>query len=120
MENSVTQLDTNGCKSVKDNAAVKLARIRKWHWQKGQSGNPAGGHRHDLASAIARAAFESDPKGIQRATLRQLRSGSVRAFEILANRAYGLLPRPIDIRMAATVVNIPAELVEMVNELDEK
>ena len=87
-------------------------------WKPGQSGNPTG-KSFDLAGLIARRAFEADPVGIQRAILRQLRTGSIRAFQAISERAYGLLPRPVDIRMEAAVVNIPAELVQMVKELED-
>jgi len=93
--------------------------LDRFKWKPGQSGF-AGRTVSDLSCRIARAVFRSNPEGIRRAMVRQLLAGSVRAYEVLSNRAFGLLPRPIDIRMAATVVNIPAELVEMVNELDEK
>ena len=93
--------------------------LDRFKWKPGQTGNP-GGRALDLSCRIARAVFRSNPEGIRRAMVRQLLAGSVRAYEVLSNRAFGLLPRPIDIRMAATVVNIPAELVEMVNELDDK
>ena|SRR5437016_11294579 len=102
---------------AKETAARKFARIQPWLWKPGQSGNPTG-KSFDLAALIARRAFEADPVGIQKALLRQLRTGSVRAFQCLADRAYGLLPRPVDIRMDATVTHLPAELVEMVEELE--
>ena len=103
---------------AKETAARKFARIRPWLWKPGQSGNPTG-KTFDLSALIARRAFEADPVAIERAILRQLRTCSIRAFQAISERAYGLLPRPVDIRMEAAVVNIPAELVQMVKELED-
>jgi hypothetical protein len=58
-------------------------------WKPGQSGNPGGRPRRDLAAEIARAIFERDPEAIERAFLAQLRKGNSKVFTALADRAYG-------------------------------
>jgi hypothetical protein len=67
------------------------AAIRPYCFQPGQSGNPGGRPKHDLASEIARALFENDAKAIYAAFQKVLRKGSPYAFAVLSDRAYGRL-----------------------------
>lgn len=58
-------------------------------WQPGQSGNPGGRPKRDMAGEIARAIFESNADTIERVFARALKRGDVKAFIALAERAYG-------------------------------
>src|SRR5947207_9408223 len=91
--------------------------LKPFRWKPGQSGMD-GRKREDLSARIARSVFRSNPEGIRRAMLRVLLAGSVRGFEVLSNRAFGMLPRPVEVKMSAAIVNIPAELVSLVEELE--
>ena len=58
-------------------------------WKPGQSGNPGGRPKRDLAAEIARAIFEQDSDAITRALTAELKKGNARVFAALADRAYG-------------------------------
>jgi hypothetical protein len=58
-------------------------------WKPGQSGNPGGRPKRDLAAEIARAIFEQDSEAITRAFTAALKKGNARVFSALADRAYG-------------------------------
>lgn len=63
-------------------------------WKKGQSGNPGGRPKRDLAAEIARAIFEKDPTALVEALFAGLKkgnSGMARAFQVLSDRGYGKL-----------------------------
>ncbi|MGA3080750.1 MAG: DUF5681 domain-containing protein [Terracidiphilus sp.] len=58
-------------------------------WKPGQSGNPGGRPKRDLAAEIARAIFEQDSEAITRAFAAGLKKGDAKMFTALADRAYG-------------------------------
>jgi hypothetical protein len=58
-------------------------------WPKGVSGNPKGRPKEDISAELARAIFENNAEAIYRAMAHRLIKGDVRAFKILAERAYG-------------------------------
>ena len=58
-------------------------------WKPGQSGNPGGRPKRDLAAEIARAIFEQDSEAITRTFAAELKKGNARVFAALADRAYG-------------------------------
>ena len=58
-------------------------------WRPGQSGNPGGRPKRDLAAEIARAIFEQDSESITRAFAAELKKGNAKVFAALADRAYG-------------------------------
>ena len=58
-------------------------------WKPGQSGNPGGRPKRDVAAEIAQAIFERDPEAIERVFAAELRKGNYRVFAALADRAYG-------------------------------
>lgn len=66
-------------------------------WKPGQSGNPGGRPKHDVASEIARAVFEGNEEAIYRALCKALLKGNPRLFVALAERAYGKLREPIEL-----------------------
>ena len=65
-------------------------------WKPGQSGNPGGRPRHDVASEIARAVFEGNEEAIYRAMCKALLKGTPKVFLALAERAYGKLTNPVE------------------------
>lgn len=60
-------------------------------WKPGQSGNPGGKPKRDLAKEIAQAIFENNPEKIYQAYCRILFKGNAYAFNVLSERAYGKL-----------------------------
>jgi hypothetical protein len=66
-------------------------------WKPGESGNPGGRPKHDVASEIARAVFEGNEEAIYRALFKALLKGSPRLFVALAERAYGKLREPVEL-----------------------
>jgi hypothetical protein len=58
-------------------------------WKPGQSGNPGGRPKRDLAAEIARAIFEQDSQVITRALSAELQKANAKVFAALADRAYG-------------------------------
>lgn len=65
-------------------------------WKPGQSGNPGGRPKRDLAAEIARAIFERDPEAIERVFAAELQKGNSRVFTALADRAYGKPRQSLD------------------------
>lgn len=63
---------------------------------KGQSGNPSGRVKNDIAAEIARAIFENDAEAIYRAFAKGLRSGNAYAFSVLADRGFGKLKEKVE------------------------
>jgi hypothetical protein len=66
-------------------------------WKPGQSGNPGGRPKRDVASEIARTVFEGNEEAIYRAMCKALLKGNPKAFLILAERAYGKLTKPVEL-----------------------
>lgn len=62
----------------------------------GQSGNPGGRPKNDLAREIAQGVFENNPELIHRAFCRALRKGNAYVFKELADRAYGKVKETIE------------------------
>lgn len=60
-------------------------------WKQGQSGNPGGKPKVDLAAQIARVIFENDAPAIYAAYSKMLRKGSPYCFQVLSERAFGKL-----------------------------
>ena len=60
-------------------------------WKPGQSGNPGGRPKRDIAAEIAAAAFEMDREGILKAVRAGLKSKKLnpKLFEVLADRGFG-------------------------------
>ena len=67
--------------------AGRIANLRPW--KPGQSGNPGGRPKRDMAAEIARAIFERDAEAIERVFAAALRKGDANIFRALADRAYG-------------------------------
>ena len=65
-------------------------------WKPGQSGNPGGRPKRDIAAEIARAIFERDTEAIERVFATELKKGNSRVFTALADRAYGKPRQSLD------------------------
>jgi hypothetical protein len=55
----------------------------------GQSGNPGGRPKNDLAKEIAQAIFENEPEAIYKAFRKALLRGNAYTFKKLTERAFG-------------------------------
>ena len=62
--------------------------LKRFRWQKGQSGNPGGRHKKDVSS-IAQAVFEKNEDTNYRAMLKGLKRRNPKMFAVLADRAFG-------------------------------
>lgn len=62
----------------------------------GQSGNPGGRPRKDLASIIASEVFADNSESIKAGLAKKLQHGDPAAFKALADRAFGRLPQPVE------------------------
>jgi hypothetical protein len=71
-------------------------------WPKGVSGNPKGRPKWDISAELARAVFENNAEAIYRAMARRLMKGDVRAFKILAERAYGKVKEHVDLELSVS------------------
>jgi hypothetical protein len=79
----------------KKHALTPAMEARKW--KPGESGNPGGRPKKDVASDIAQQLFEGNAEMIARAMLRQLRKGNAKVFAVLADRAWGKPHQQIDV-----------------------
>jgi hypothetical protein len=82
-------------------------------WKPGQSGNPGGRPKNDLAKEIAQAIFENDAEAIYKSFAKALRSGNAYSFDVLANRAFGKMKETIEVTGMET-------LAERLNGLKEE
>ena len=62
----------------------------------GQSGNPGGRPKKDLASIIASEVFAENPESIKAGLVKKLQHGDPAAFKALADRAFGRPPQPVE------------------------
>ena len=69
----------------------KIAKVKPYQWQPGQSGNPKGARRSDVARRIAKQIFENNEEEAYVALAKALLKGNAYVFKELAERAYGKL-----------------------------
>ena len=73
---------------ARSNAAGKANLII---WKPGQSGNPSGRPKNDVAKEIAKAVFENNREALYKAFAKAALKGNAYALQQLADRAYGKL-----------------------------
>lgn len=73
-------------------------------WKPGQSGNPGGQPKHDVAREIARAIFTNNPEAIYAAMAKAILQGNAYSFDVVANRAFGKLTDKLEITDMGEVV----------------
>jgi hypothetical protein len=83
-------------------------------WKPGQSGNPGGRPKRDLAAEIARAIFERDAEAIERVFAAELLKGNSKVFGVLADRAYGKPHQSLDIGADSGTGNLHCIQVRLV------
>ncbi len=66
-------------------------------WKPGQSGNPGGRPKKDIAAEIAQRVFEENAESIEKAMLKALLKGDPKVFAVLADRAFGKLTLKVEI-----------------------
>ena len=79
----------------------RAEHLQKYHFQPGQSGNPSGRPKRDIASDIALEAFARDPDALAEAFHKALRKANPKVFKELADRAFGKVP--LNVNMDVTV-----------------
>src|SRR5215468_9082886 len=100
-----------------NNSAQKVRRgnpdkIRPFAFKPGQSGNPSGRPKRDLAAECAQKAFEMDPEGIAEAMHGKLMKGDAKVFRECGERGYGKLPAPVSVEQ-----NEPLEIIHTIEFL---
>jgi hypothetical protein len=85
------------------------------HWKPGQSGNPGGRPKRDLAAEIARSIFERNAEAIERVFAKELKKGNARVFAALADRAYGKPHQSLNVSAGFGENNSPCIRVEFVS-----
>ncbi len=101
---------------MKKNTALNSGRTAGWfakgnqhRFRPGQSGNPGGGPKKDIAAEIAQRVFEENGDAIYRAMLKALLKGDPQVFAVLADRAFGKLTLKVEI---PGLENLPDLIVE--------
>ena len=64
-------------------------------WKPGQSGNPGGRPKNNLAREISQAIFENNPEKVYAAMAKALFKGNPKAFTALSECAYGKAEQPV-------------------------
>jgi hypothetical protein len=120
-------------KAARDNGETPLAntqpskrkngdfnRIARWAWKPGQSGNPSGRPKRDMAAEVARAIFENNSEMIYKAYCKAVAKGNAYAFKELADRAYGKMKESIQHEVTRYQAANEQEINERIRELEHK
>lgn len=95
-ESKVAQSTDSSTNQKKQRNPNSLKNLIPFKWKPGQSGNPGGKPKHDVAHEIARAIFENDSEAIYKAFAKTLRGGNAYSFNVLADRAFGKLKEKVE------------------------
>jgi hypothetical protein len=90
-----------------DPAIGKLTQFKP-----GESPNPGGRPKSDLAGEIARAVFQQNPEAIYDVMLEALKEGDPRVFAILAERGYGKVRQDVLIEGDMQPLNVHVHFVD--------
>ena len=74
-----------------------FAKGNQHRFRPGQSVNPGGRPRKDIASEIAQRVFEENAEAIEKAFVKALKRGTPELFAVLADRAFGKLTLKVEI-----------------------
>lgn len=74
-------------------------------WKPGQSGNPGGRPKKDVASDICQQVFEAHPELIGQGLLNQLRKGNGFVFKEAADRAYGKVADNMNVHVSLSLAD---------------
>lgn len=89
-------------------------------WKPGQSGNPGGRPRNDVAKEIARAIFENNREELYKAYGKAALKGNAYAFKELADRAYGKLKERVEYDLTEYKEVSEQAIIERIKELETK
>jgi hypothetical protein len=106
--------------SVSSSRAARIARLAPFRWQPGQSANPGGRPRHDVAAEIARAVFTNNAEALYKAYLKAALKGNAYAFKELADRAFGKLKERHEVEIGPYREMTEEALQQRVRELEQK
>ena len=81
-------------RTVEKTVAGRVENLKPW--KPGESGNPGGRPKRDIASEIAQAIFEQDAEEILAVFSKALKKGDSRVFTALADRAYGKAKKSVE------------------------
>lgn len=65
----------------KETREAKIARVAPYQWKPGQSGNPKGARKSDVARAIAKQIFENNEEEAYKALAKALLKGNAYVFQ---------------------------------------
>jgi uncharacterized protein DUF5681 len=98
----------------------KTPQLNPNKWKPGQSGNPSGRPKHDVAREIAKAVFENNKEKLYKAYAKAALRGNAYAFSQLADRAYGKLKERVEYEISEYREVSEKALIERITELERE
>jgi hypothetical protein len=95
-------------------------RLRPYQWKPGQSGNPHGRQREDVAAKIARAVFANNEELLYKAYGKAAMKGNAYAFKELADRAFGKIKERHEIEVTQFSDVSETALIERLDQLGQQ